>query len=221
MSIFALKLIACFTMVLDHIKYAIPETNGFITTYLGRLSYPLFAFLITEGYVHTKDLKRYYKRLLIFAIISQLPFMLFRTLVGEYLMLNILFTLLLGLISITIFDKVKKKWISIPLCLLVIFLGKLLNVDYDWYGVTTVFVIYLFRQRKILQFIGFSLLTFIHYYTKGLFYNVSTHILLSYSFTISSIFLIWLYNGKLGKKVKYFYYWFYPIHMLIVYFLKF
>lgn len=221
MSIFALKLIACFTMVLDHIKYAIPETNGFITIYLGRLSYPLFAFLITEGYVHTKDLKRYYKRLLIFAIISQLPFMLFRTLVGEYLMLNILFTLLLGLISITIFDKVKKKWISIPLCLLVIFLGKLLNVDYDWYGVATVFVIYLFRQRKILQFIGFSLLTFIHYYTKGLFYNVSTHILLSYSFTISSIFLIWLYSGKLGKKVKYFYYWFYPIHMLIVYFLKF
>ena len=221
MSIFTIKIIACITMVLDHIKYAIPETKGFLTIYFGRLSYPLFAFLITEGYVHTKDLKRYYKRLLIFAILSQLPFMLFRTLVGEYLMLNILFTLLLGLVSITIFDKVKKKWISIPLCLSVIFLGKLLNVDYHWYGVATVFIIYLFRQRKILQFIGFSLLSFIHYYTKGLFYNVSTHILLSYAFTVSSIFIIWLYNGKLGKKVKYFFYWFYPIHMLVVYFLKF
>lgn len=83
------------TMVLDHIKYAIPETAGFITQYFGRISFPLFAFLVGEGYSHTSNLKKYYKRLIVFALISQVPFMLFRTLVGEWRMLNILFTLLL------------------------------------------------------------------------------------------------------------------------------
>ena len=219
MSIFVIKIIACVAMFLDHIKYAIPEMNGFITTYFGRLSFPLFAFLITEGYTHTKDLKKYYKRLLIFAILSQLPFMLFRTLVGEYLMLNILFTLLLGLISITIFDKVKKKLISIPLILVIIYIGHLFKVDYDWYGVAIVFELYLFRKYKLLNMLVFSFLTGIHYYIRGLFDVIYTYVLLSYGFTILSIVLIYLYNGKLGRKTKYFFYWFYPIHMIIIYML--
>ena len=110
MTICIIKIIACITMILDHIRYVVPVTNIFVTRFLGRISFPLFAFLLTEGYVHTKNLKNYYKRLFIFAIISQIPFMLFRKLVvGEWKMLNIMFTLLLGLIAITIFDKEKRK----------------------------------------------------------------------------------------------------------------
>ena len=71
MNIFSIKLIACITMVFDHIKYGLPVTENFVTTYLGRISFPLFAFLITEGYVHTSNLKKYYQRLLIFGIIFQ------------------------------------------------------------------------------------------------------------------------------------------------------
>ena len=120
MSIFVLKIIACITMFLDHIKYAIPITNNVLTKYLGRIAFPLFAFLITEGYMHTKNLKKYYIRLFIFALISQIPFMLFRTLVNSSdIILNIMFTLLLGLIAITIFDKTKEKFISIPLCIII------------------------------------------------------------------------------------------------------
>ena len=59
MSIFVIKIIACVTMVLDHVKYAIPATENFITIYLGRIAFPLFAFLITEGYIHTSNLKKY------------------------------------------------------------------------------------------------------------------------------------------------------------------
>ena len=87
-------------------------TSNFITEYLGRISFPLFAFLLVEGYLHTKNLKKYYKRLIIFAIISQIPFMLFRTLVGEWKMLNIMFTLLCGLLCITAYDKIKKEYIQ-------------------------------------------------------------------------------------------------------------
>ena len=65
MTSFIIKIIACITMVLDHIKYAIPETECFLTTYFGRFAFPLFAFLLVEGYSHTSDLKKYYKRLFI------------------------------------------------------------------------------------------------------------------------------------------------------------
>jgi hypothetical protein len=111
MSIFIIKIIAVVTMVLDHIKYAIPQTNNFITQYFGRISYPLFAFVFVEGYLHTSNKKKYAIRLFIFAIISQIPFMLFRSLIGKnsWKMLNIMFTLLLGFIGIFIYEKCNNK----------------------------------------------------------------------------------------------------------------
>ena len=171
MTIFIIKIIACVTMVLDHIKYAIPETEGILTNYFGRLAFPLYAFLLTEGYVHTKDLKKYYYRMIIFAIISQIPFMLFRTLVGEWKMLNIMFTLLLGLIAITVYDKEKRKYISIPIIILLIWMGKILKVDYGWYGVTTVILLYLLKNNK--SFIPFSylLLLIFYYFFRIIIFN--------------------------------------------------
>ncbi len=217
MTIFIIKIIACVTMVLDHIKYAIPETEGILTNYFGRLAFPLYAFLLTEGYVHTKDLKKYYYRMIIFAIISQIPFMLFRTLVGEWKMLNIMFTLLLGLIAITVYDKEKRKYISIPIIILLIWMGKILKVDYGWYGVTTVILLYLLKNNK--SFIPFSylLLLIVYYYSRIKSFNFGTEIILYILFSWSSTFIMMIYNGKEGKKLKYFYYIFYPLHMIIIY----
>ena len=183
MSIFAIKILACITMILDHIKYAIPITNNFITKYFGRIAFPLFAFLITEGYIHTKNLKQYYKRLILFAIISQVPFMLFRSLVSEqYLMLNVMFTLLLGLIAITIYDKIKNKFFSMPLCFVFICLGEILKVDYGWFGVAAVFLFYIFKEKEIFKIVGFSALTAIYFAWRGLFDFISIEILLLYIF---------------------------------------
>lgn len=217
MTVFIIKIIACVTMVLDHIKYAIPETEGILTNYFGRLAFPLYAFLLTEGYVHTKDLKKYYYRMIIFAIISQIPFMLFRTLVGEWKMLNIMFTLLLGLIAITVYDKEKRKYISIPIIILLIWMGKILKVDYGWYGVTTVILLYLLKNNK--SFIPFSylLLLIFYYYSRIKSFNFGTEIILYILFSWSSTFIMMIYNGKEGKKLKYFYYIFYPLHMIIIY----
>lgn len=217
MSIFIIKIIACITMVFDHIKYAIPETRCFATIFLGRISFPLFAFLLGEGYSHTGNLKKYYKRLIIFAIVSQIPFMLFRTLVGEWRMLNIMFTLLLGLATITVFDKLNKKYyISIPIVCLIVSLGKLLNVDYGWYGVLSVFILYMFRNRKILRVFVFAILNFVYYYNV-LVISYSLKSLISYVFATLPALLLIFYNGKLGRKTKYVYYIFYPVHMLILY----
>ncbi len=214
MSIFSLKIIACVTMVLDHIKYAIPETTCFATQYLGRIAFPLFAFLVGEGYCHTSNLKKYSKRLIVFALISQIPFMLFRTLVGEWRMLNILFTLLLGLGTIAVWDKFGKK--SIPIIALLVFLGKILRVDYGWYGVLSVFLLYVFRERKILRIFAFAMLNLI-YYQNRLFLENSLPYLISYICTTIPVIFLLFYNGKLGRKTKYLYYLFYPLHMFLFY----
>lgn len=203
-------------MVLDHIKYAIPETTCFATMYLGRMSFPLFAFLAGEGFAHTSNLKKYVKRLIIFALISQIPFMLFRTLVGEWKMLNILFTLLFGLSAITVFDKLDKKYfLSIPMIAFFVFLGELLNVDYGGYGVACVWVLYISRKHKFLRIVIFAILNFIYYQNRLLSCSLGSFI--SYFFAIFPAVILVLYNGKLGYKIKYLYYVFYPMHMVILY----
>lgn len=222
MSSFIIKCIACITMLLDHIKYSGPLFKNILTEYLGRISFPLFAFLIAEGYTHTSDLKRYYKRILIFGIISQIPFMLFRTLVGEWKMLNIMFTLILGLATITVYDKIKQKYISIPIIIALIILGELIKVDYGWLGVISVFVMYLLRNKKMFLPLVYGIIIFIYYYSvfgnEFIFERKTVFLML---FTWSSTFIINNYNGEKGKSMKYFFYWFYPIHMLAVYLLYF
>lgn len=114
MTIFWLKIIACVTMIIDHIKYAFPSTINEITMYGGRIAFPIFAFCAVEGYVHTSDFSKYLKRLVIFALISQIPFMLFSSLPllngGG---LNVLFTILLGIMAIKLYESSDKKFIGI------------------------------------------------------------------------------------------------------------
>ena len=220
MSVFILKIIACISMCLDHVKYAIPETRGWITIYLGRIAFPLYAFLAVEGYIHTSNIERYIKRLLSFGIISQIPFMFLRTLVGEWMMLNIMFTLLFGLVAISVFDKLGKKYyLSIPIVFLFIFMGEVLNVDYGWYGVATVFLFYLCRNHKYYRIITFSILTLLFYYER-IFYNYSFFYIMMYVSVIFSTIIMLFYNGELGKKTNKFYYWFYPAHMIVLYLLS-
>ena len=90
MSIFVLKIIAMITMVIDHARYLSLSFDNDITRFLGRWSFVLFAFILTEGLWHTKNRARYLKRVVLFAVVSQIPFMLFRTLVGKYVLLNIM-----------------------------------------------------------------------------------------------------------------------------------
>lgn len=223
MNIFLIKIIACITMVLDHIKYAIPVTDGFITEYFGRISFPLFAFVATEGYIHTSNLKKYISRLFLFAIISQIPFMFFRTLVGEWKLLNIMFTLLFGIFSILVYDKIKNKYISLPICIFIMLIGNFLNVDYGWFGIASILIMYIFKNRKSTLCFMYILLVLIYYYLT--YYSIIKFIdiksiIFSIIFTIIPIIFIMFYNGKKGRSMKYFFYAFYPIHMLILYFIS-
>lgn len=160
MTGFILKMFAIVTMTLDHVKYAIPTTNNFITKYFGRLAFPIFAFLVAEGMIHTKNRKKYLLRMTIFAVISQIPFMLFRSLFSDRFVLNVMFTFLFAIIGIIIFDwfeKIEKfpsffKFVIMVLVATsILMLTNFISTDYSWYGVATVWTFYVLKDKKILR----------------------------------------------------------------------
>lgn len=223
MNAFVLKLIACITMFIDHIGYAIFGTHSYFN-YIGRLAFPIFAFQISEGYVHTKNLKKYFLRLFVFALISQIPFMLFTKLIFNEFSINVIFTLLFGLMSITIYDKVN-KFVGIVVTVLLGIIAEKCAFDYGFFGVAIVPIFYMFRNKKVLLAMAFSLACILKYLIpvakiglESLLYIFSNFnsITLSLIFTILSLVVILNYNGKKGKNTKYLLYFFYPIHLLII-----
>lgn len=220
MSIFVIKIIAMISMVLDHIKYAIPEFQNFATIYLGRIAMPLFAFMIAEGYVHTKDVNKYMKRIVIAAIVSQIPFMMFRYLTGDWLLLNILFAFVFGLFAIAIYDKLNNKILALAIDIALMIAAYFMKIEYGWYAVAMVLTFYMFRKNKILMSCMFSLLVLAYYASRGLFVlkiEAITYIVC----TILPLIFILLYNGKKGKDTKRILYYFYPIHFVLLFLLSF
>lgn len=187
---------------------------------IGRIAFPIFAFQITEGYIHTKNLKQYFLRLGIFALISQIPFMIFLNSIGiNKFTLNIFFTLILGLLCITIYNKSKNKSLGILLVLLLMILSELLKCDYGYYGIALTFLFYLFKNKKSYMNISVTFLIIVKYFID---YINKPHIYQIYLAigTILSLLFINLYNNKKGKNIKYLLYIFYPLHLIILSILK-
>lgn len=204
MNSFQIKILACILMVMDHIG-AIIFTEVEILRIIGRLSFPIFAFILTEGYLHTKNIKKYLIRLLIFAIIPQIPY----SIAFGFGILNIFFTLFAGMIALLIDDKVENKILKYILIIFVAYLSQILNMDYGYYGVL---LIYLFKKFKNdFKFLFFSILLL----NISVYSNSNIQI-----YSIFSLFFIKMYNGEIGLNnlwVKYGFYFFYPLHILIIY----
>ena len=230
-----LRLVAVLLMVSDHI-WATAMSFGNWMTYIGRMAFPIFAFQIAEGFVHTKNFKKYALRLLAFAVISEIPFNLFYSSrwFNPYHQ-NVMFTLLLGLLAIKVIDNLKKdispKNIGKSLLWLALIAvgGTLGFVDYCFLGVLTVVMFYLcrgYRFTPILQLIGMILINIVFFEGQVFIFDVfgKTVEIPSQGFAVFSLIPIWLYNGKKGKSSKvlqYGFYAFYPVHMLILYLIKY
>ena len=109
LTAFQLKVIAMIAMLCDHAAKTISfgfDVNWFL--YIGRIAYPIFAFQLVEGYFKTKDFKKYCKRLLIFAIISEIPYNFIAGLssIINPFSQNVLWTMLIGLLVLKIIDKI-------------------------------------------------------------------------------------------------------------------
>jgi hypothetical protein len=216
MNSYHLKLIAIITMLIDHTAAVLVPSNtmlNLIMRCIGRLSFPIFVFLLVEGFHHTKDVKKYLLRMGAFALVSEIPFDLaFYGKVLEFNHQNIFFTLFLGLLCMYLMSIVEKKFnknflimnlLNAFLTLIIGFIAFFMRTDYDYRGIILIVAFYLFRESKLLR--GLSLL-FVSGYLLG-YINI---------FATASIIPIAFYNGQKGKSIKYAFYIFYPAHLLIL-----
>lgn len=236
---FVLRIIALLSMLADHTTKSLNliERHPFLFLF-GRLAFPIFAFLLVEGFFHTKNLKKYYIKLFLLALISEIPFnILFGLKIFYPQLQNTIFTLLLGLVTIHILEIIKNKNIeksmkilfSLFWIFLLCSLAKLFYVDYGCFGILFILVFYYARQVKY-QYI-FELI-----FLGILSYFLDVNSLLSFDIfncgvifpmecvSLFSLIFIWFYNGKLGYSGKYwkkFYYLFYPVHILILIYIRY
>ena len=229
-----LRVIAIVLMLSDHI-WATYMSFGNWMTYVGRMAFPIFAFQIAEGFVHTSDFKKYALRLLGFAIITEIPFNLFycSRWFNPYHQ-NVLFTLLLGLLAIYVLDNVKKNFtaknvgLSLLWLALISVAATLGFVDYGFLGMLTVVMFYIMRDFPFAwlgQLVGMVLINIVFF--EGLVYPLEilgkTVEIPYQGFAVFALIPIWLYGGKKGrsnKAMQYGFYAFYPVHMLILYLIK-
>ena len=223
-----LRTIAILLMLSDHILATYMSFGNWMT-YIGRMAFPIFAFQIAEGFVHTSNFKKYALRLLGFAIITEIPFNLFYSsrFINPYHQ-NVLFTLLLGLLAIYVIDNLKKnhtpKKIALSvLWLLLICVGSVLGfVDYGFSGLLMVVMFYVLRDFPFafaLQLVAMVLINIVPVEILGKMFEIPTQ-----GFAVFSLIPIWLYGGRKGRSSKimqYGFYAFYPVHMLILYWFKY
>ena len=228
---FALHIIAMSVMFVDHIGASAPDLIWMRA--IGRLAFPIFAFLIAEGFYHTSSVVKYLERLLIFGLISEIPFDLyfFDTVYYPWHQ-NVMWTFLLSLLVIWPINYYKDKvhpfiWIAITgfSGALGWYAGDVLMVDYGGCGVLTVLVFFLFRERGYVnRACQLLLMVYINFVMLGgwtVEVNAfgSSMIIALQGLAVFSLVLIWLYNGEHGyynKTIKYFYYSFYPGHLAIL-----
>lgn len=234
-SSFVLHILAMALMLCDHLWATVVPGNNWLTD-IGRLAFPIFAFMTVEGYFHTKNLKKYVLRLLVFAVVSEIPFNL---MLGSRLFYpvhqNVLWTFLLGIAMVHWNEKAKhaplwRRVLRAASSVIVGFLvGTLTMVDYLGAGVLTVLTFYFFRGRKWWHFAG-QLLALYWLNAKvlsGLSYEVElwgrTLWIVRQSFAVFALIPIWLYRGRQGyhsQAFRWLCYGFYPAHMLILALIK-
>ena len=215
-----LKYIAFLSMLIDHVNkalmYPLLTENGFLRyvsdvfDILGRVAFPIFMFFLVEGFFKTGNRFKYLLNLIIFGIISEIPFDLFQSAVFfQPNSNNVMFTLVLALVMIWVIDelKVPKSYIippvlwfpvSIIIVITVCLLSMIWGLDYEYHGILIAYFFYIFRNNPILSIIGGYLSIF-----------KTPWALLGFGLTLT-------YNGKRGKQNKILNYLFYPVHLLIL-----
>lgn len=226
-----LHLIGMFLMLCDHIWAASLLDFEFLTM-IGRIAFPIFCFLIVEGFYHTRNVNKYLQRIFIGAVISEIPFNLVAG--GHWTYLthqNVLWTFFLGILMLKCLEKQKGKTLfkqvlfSFLIAALFLLLAIVCFVDYHAPGIATILVFYFLRgntwRHRLGQLLGLYYINF--EFLGGLVYPV---VLGSWSFefplqgfALLSLIFIWLYNGKKGYDKPWFKtacYAFYPAHLLVL-----
>ena len=211
---FQLKWIGIVTMAIDHIGHVLfPQC--WMLRVIGRLAFPIFCFLLVEGFHYTHDRKRYALRLAAFAVISELPFNI--AIFGNWFVpqhQNVFWTLTIGVLMMTVLEYIDEKQseaafgvLKIGTVLLAMLLTVVLRTDYSEKGIFMIFLFYTFYQNRrvaALSVAGYNLA--LSLWQLGSVQGAAA---------LSAVPIL-CYNGKEGKKMKYFFYLFYPVHLLLL-----
>ena len=244
---FTLKIIAITSMAVHHTLMVlweiIPMSVHIPLGFTRGITFPIMAFFVVEGFRRTSRISRYFFRLIIFALIAQIPYMI----AFEIVQLNIIFTIALGLFCLFLFDKLfVKKDIGMKILFVLIFLFFLVTSNfYLEGGFATLLMIFLFHiiknemsRRTIPLILWGGLMAFGYILTRAaltidgvteeLFMLPQKSGILGYEFMMMTqtivvpigafliIPLLRAYNGKLGRRAKYLFYSFYPLHFVVL-----
>lgn len=219
----ALKLIACISMLADHLakfyftRSAWANVVWFtiagkavslmqLMLMFGRFAFPLFVFLLVEGFEKTKNRKKYGINMLVLAILSEIPFNLMNGNALFYGKQNVMITLLWGYLAMCSLEYFKgKPLVSMILLVFMFLVSRYMQADYKTSGFVFILLVYGLRKEKIIQCIAAPVL------------------LQMKAMVFLSLLLTCMYNGKRGfiktPFLKYCFYAFYPVHMLVIYWL--
>jgi hypothetical protein len=225
-----LKMVAVLTMLIDHIAAAVLvrvmyasgsfELYGiyFVMRQIGRIAFPIYCFMLVEGLEYTRNKWKYAGRLAALALISEIPFDLaFSSQVLEFGYQNVFFTLVIGLMTLIVIRKIEDKCflpekiaadriLRLVLVLVTaavgIGLAEFLQTDYGGYGIVCILVLYFLRKKRWLQLVcGY----------------IAFVVTLGELAALPAFLLLALYRGRKGFNCKYFFYGFYPVHLLVLY----
>lgn len=218
-----LKGIAAALMLTDHVgAILLPQVP--VLRCVGRLAFPIFAFFIAEGYAHTRDFGRYFRRLAILAVVSEIPFNLENGAVFDLTRQNVLFTFCLALLTLRGLEALGRergfgRWAGCGLVLAAGFAaGELLRTDYGGWGVVTVALLQLCRDGKYAKLWLLLAMAAVNGLGMGsLTMPVFGGEMPIQIFAVAALPVIWLYNGQAGPKgLRRAFYVFYPAHLLVL-----
>lgn len=212
-----LKTIACVTMLLDHIGATF--VPGYTLRVIGRIAFPIYCFLLAEGVAYTRNPKKYGLRLLIGALLAELPFdLLFYGELTRYHH-SVMVTLLLGFVYAVTAKQIRNLGTKILLALPFAYVAERLGTDYGGWGIGMIALFCLSRElpyRMVIQSVGLAAINLAMDSIPVPVLGVGIPIQL---FAVGAMLPIFLYSGRKATKnlwLQWGFYLFYPVHLTVL-----
>lgn len=200
-------------MLIDHTAHVFFPAEVYMRC-LGRIAFPIFAFMVAEGFLRTRNVKRYMLRMLIFAVIAQVPYSIMLSDIGVF-QINVIFTLFFGLASVYAIDK-GSPLLSMLAPVAFAMIAEFANFDHGAFGVLMVIAFLYTRNNKLHRNISASVLILLFSLSYMLRYGVNYYGWVIILFYLLPLPIINLYNKKKGISnvfSRWFFYFFYPLHI--------
>ncbi len=220
-----LKYLVIIAMLIDHLAWAFVPTStilGQVMHFIGRLTGPTMAFFLTEGYIHTSNRTKYALRLGVFALISWIPFSLFETYTWPTTQLGVIYTLFLGMLAVWVWDRSPLpyafKWCVILGLVYASQLG-----DWQYFDVCWPLVLFIYKDKPRMKWTAFYMLSAVAVLFCWSEYRVWYYNLFNLGVFAAGLLVQFGYNGQKGSSHpfhRWFFYIFYPVHLLVLYYAK-